>query len=326
MASTDVLYLVVPCYNEEQVLPETNRRLTGQLAQWITQGQISEHSRILYVNDGSSDRTWALIRQCHEESPFVSGLCLSRNRGHQNALLAGLSVAAKEADIAISLDADLQDDIGVLTEFLSAYQKGADIVYGVRKSRKSDTFFKKTSALLFYRMLRVFGVELVYNHADYRLMSKRALSALMEFKEVNLFLRGLVPLVGFPSAVVPYERQERFAGRSKYPLGKMLGFAWDGITSFSIKPLRFITAIGIAIFSVSLLMLLYFLVSYWSGHTVQGWTSIVISVWAIGGLQLLGIGILGEYIGKIYLETKGRPRFFIDTYLHTPAPPPRQEP
>jgi len=311
----EVLYLVIPCYNEEEVLPETTRRLTTKLEGLIQQGQIDPRSKIVYVNDGSKDGTWPLIARLHQENPLVNGINLSRNRGHQNALLAGLMTVKGQADMVISMDADLQDDIDAIDRFIAKYYDGCDVVYGVRSARQTDSWFKRTTAQGFYKLMKFFGVDIVYNHADYRLMSRRALEELEHYEEVNLFLRGLVPLIGFRSDVVPYERHERFAGESKYPLKKMISFALDGITSFSIKPIRFITGLGVCIFVISLLMLLYFLIVHWTGHTVAGWTSIMVSVWAIGGLQLLAIGIIGEYIGKTYMETKKRPRFIIEEYL-----------
>ena len=303
----EVLYLVIPCYNEEEVLPETTRQLTEKMNDLMARGLIAQESRIVYVNDGSKDNTWALIERYHRENPLVNGVDLSRNRGHQNALLAGLMTVKDEADVVISLDADLQDDVDAIDRFLEKYYEGCEVVYGVRSARKTDSWFKRHSAQAFYKLMKFFGVDIVYNHADYRLMSRRVLHELAQYGEVNLFLRGLVPLVGFPSGVVEYERRERFAGTSKYPLKKMLSFALDGVTSFSIKPIRFITGLGLLIFVVSVLMLLYFLIVHWTGHTVAGWTSIMVSVWAIGGLQLLAIGVIGEYIGKTYLETKRRP-------------------
>ena len=315
MPRCEVLYLVIPCYNEEEVLPETTRRLTAKLEGLIQQGQIDPRSKIVYVNDGSKDGTWPLIARLHQENPLVNGINLSRNRGHQNALLAGLMTVKGQADMVISMDADLQDDIDAIDRFIAKYYDGCDVVYGVRSARQTDSWFKRTTAQGFYKLMKFFGVDIVYNHADYRLMSRRALNELEHYEEVNLFLRGLVPLIGFRSDVVPYERHERFAGESKYPLKKMISFALDGITSFSIKPIRFITGLGVCIFVISLLMLLYFLIVHWTGHTVAGWTSIMVSVWAIGGLQLLAIGIIGEYIGKTYMETKKRPRFIIEEYL-----------
>ncbi len=314
---SDVLYLVVPCYNEEEVLPVTAEKLSQVMAGLEKKGWIcGRKSRVLFVNDGSKDRTWELIRALHQENPLFSGLCLARNRGHQNALLAGLMEARTRADVVISMDADLQDDVAAVEAMMEKYRQGCDIVYGVRSSRKKDTWFKRNTALAFYRFMKLLGVDIVYNHADYRLMSRRALEGLAQFKEVNLFLRGLVPLIGYRSDTVEYERKERFAGESKYPLKKMLSFAFDGITSFSVKPIRFICALGVFIFSVSLIMLIYFLVIYWMGKTVVGWSTIVISIWAIGGLQLLAIGVIGEYIGKVYLEVKARPRYLIAQWLN----------
>lgn len=310
-----VLYLVIPCYNEEEVLPETSKRLTAKLGAMIEMGLISQDSKIVFVNDGSKDRTWQLIRQYHEENPMIQGINLSRNKGHQNALLAGLMTVKEYCDMAISMDADLQDDVDAIDQFVEKYYEGCEVVYGVRSERKTDSFFKRASAQSFYKLMLHMGVEIVYNHADYRLMSRRALDEMEGFKEVNLFLWGIVPLIGFQSGVVTYERHERFAGESKYPLKKMLNFAFDGITSFSVKPIRMVTTLGIIIFAISILMLIYFLITWCIGWTVPGWTSIVVSVWAIGGLQLLAIGIIGEYIGKIYMETKARPKFIVQEYL-----------
>lgn len=311
----DILYIVIPCYNEEAVLPETASRLKDKLRRMRETGSISDESRVLFVDDGSKDRTWQLIQKLHDSDSLFSGLKLSRNRGHQNALLAGLMTAKEYADAVISMDADLQDDIEAMDEFLRHYREGCDIVYGVRNTRKTDTVFKRNTAALFYRLMRGMGVELIDNHADYRLMSRRALEELARFRETNLFLRGIVPLIGFPTATVPYERHERFAGKSKYPLRKMVAFAMEGITSFSIRPIQFITTLGVAIFFVSLVLLIYFFIAYLQGKTVHGWTTIVLSMWAIGGLELLAIGIIGEYIGKIYLETKARPKYIIEKFL-----------
>lgn len=310
-----ILYLVIPCYNEEEVLPETSKRLVAKLNTMIAADLISQDSKIVFVNDGSKDRTWQLIRQYHEKNPMIQGINLSRNKGHQNALLAGLMTVKEYCDMAISMDADLQDDVDAIDQFVKKYYEGCEVVYGVRSERKTDSFFKRASAQSFYKLMLHMGIEIVYNHADYRLMSRRALDEMEGFKEVNLFLRGIVPLIGFPSDVVTYERHERFAGESKYPLKKMLNFAFDGITSFSVKPIRMVTTLGIIIFAISILMLIYFLITWCIGWTVPGWTSIVVSVWAIGGLQLLAIGIIGEYIGKIYMETKARPKFIVQEYL-----------
>lgn len=309
------LFCVIPCYNEEEVLPETSKRILEKFKSLISQGKISKDSRALFVNDGSKDKTWEIISGLHESNEIFQGINLSRNRGHQNALLAGLMTVRNICDMTISMDADLQDDIGAMDEMIDKYHDGADIVYGVRSKRATDTFFKKFTAESFYKMMDCLGANTVYNHADYRLMSKRAVIGLSEFNEVNLFLRGLVPMVGYKTDVVCYERAERFAGESKYPLKKMIQFATEGITSLSIKPIRLITSLGFGIFVISLLVLIYSLIRYFTGHTIPGWTTTVLSVWAIGGLIMISLGIIGEYIGKIYLETKARPRYIIDEYL-----------
>ena len=311
----DRLYIVVPCYNEEEVLPETARRLRGKMSALMEAGKITPDSHVLFVNDGSRDRTWAIIRELHQADPLFSGLDLSRNRGHQNALLAGLMTVRDRCDMAISMDADLQDDIGAVDEMVDKYLDGCDIVYGVRSSRETDTFFKRFTAESFYRLMNLLGANVVFNHADYRLLSRRALEGLSEFKEVNLFLRGIVPMIGYRSDTVEYERGERFAGESKYPLKKMVSFAMEGITSLSTKPIRYITLLGFLIFLVSIAMLIYSVVRWAMGDTIIGWASMICSVWAIGGLILLSLGVIGEYIGKIYLETKGRPRFLIRELL-----------
>lgn len=310
------LYMVIPCYNEQEVLPETSKRLKEKLSTLVKAGKIDPESRIIFVNDGSKDRTWEIIRRLHEEAPVFGGVNLSRNRGHQNALLAGLMTVKDHADMAISMDADLQDDINAIDEMVEKYLNGIDIVYGVRSSRAKDTFFKKATAEGFYKLMNTMGVNTVFNHADYRLMSKRALEGLAEFREVNLFLRGIVPMIGYSTDVVYYERGERFAGESKYPLGKMLSFAIEGITSLSTKPIRMITFLGFFIFLVSIGILIYSLVRHFMGATIVGWTTLMVSVWAIGGLILLSLGVVGEYIGKIYLETKARPRFLIEEFLN----------
>lgn len=309
------LYLVIPCYNEEEVLVETKNRLKKKMDSLIKNKVISSHSRVVFVNDGSLDNTWNLILDFHKKDKLFTGINLSRNRGHQNALLAGLMTVKNDADMVITLDCDLQDDINVIDKFIEEYEKGNDIVYGVRNSRKKDTFFKRNSALMLYKLMRLLGIEIIYNHADYRLMSQKAILSLEQFKEVNLFLRGIVPLIGYQYSVVYYDRQERFAGKSKYSLKKMLSFALDGITSFTIKPIRFIVLLGFIIFFISIIMLIYTLIRHFSGQTIIGWSSVMTSVWAIGGLQLLAIGVIGEYIGKIYLETKARPRYIVDEYL-----------
>ncbi|MDO4515522.1 MAG: glycosyltransferase family 2 protein [Bacillota bacterium] len=310
-----ILYIVVPCYKEQEVLPETARRLKDKMNCLIESGKISPESRVLFVNDGSTDQTWPIIRKLHKEDSLFSGVDLSRNRGHQNALLAGLMTAKERADMVISMDADLQDDIGAVDEMIDKFYAGCDIVYGVRSSREQDTFFKKFTAESFYRAMSFLGADTVFNHADYRLMSKRTLEGLAQFKEVNLFLRGIVPMIGYQTGVVEYERGERFAGESKYPLKKMLAFAAEGITSLSTKPLQCITALGFLIFAISILMLIHFIVQWFAGNTVAGWASVICSVWAIGSLILLSLGVIGEYIGKIYLETKDRPRFIIREIL-----------
>lgn len=313
----DILYLVVPCYNEEPVLPETVRELTKKLNSMIQSGLVSPESRMVFVNDGSKDRTWELIEEYHEANPLVSGIKLSRNRGHQFAVLAGLMTVKEHCDMAITLDADLQDDIDVLDEFVRKYkEEGCEIVYGVRNSRETDTFFKRFTAESFYRLMSGMGVDIVFNHADYRLMSRKALDALAEYKEVNLFLRGVVPLIGYKTGTVEYARKERAAGESKYPLKKMLSFAMDGITSFSIKPIRMITMLGVLAFIASIVMAVYTVVGFFMGTTVSGWASIIISIWGFGGLILIALGMIGEYIGKIYMETKARPRYLVEKFLN----------
>lgn len=315
MENPKILYLVIPCYNEEEVLTTTAEILKKKIEELLKKSMISKESRILFVNDGSKDRTWSIIERLCNKNSLYQGIKLSRNEGHQNAVLAGLMTAKAYCDMAISLDADLQDDIDVIDQFVDEYYDGNDIVYGVRSKRDADTFFKRFSAESFYKLLKIFGVEIVYNHADYRLMSKRALEGLAQFKEVNLFLRGIVPLIGYPSSVVTYERHERFAGESKYPLKKMLSLAFDGITSFSIKPIRIISIVGVVSFLVSVGILVYSLIMNYLGQTITGWTSLACSIWALGGVQLLAIGIIGEYIGKIYNETKERPKYFIETFI-----------
>ena len=316
MVSPEILYVVIPCYNEEAVLLETTKRLKEKLEKLIKDKKISKKSKVMYVDDGSKDSTWSLIKKINKKETLFTGITLSRNRGHQNALLAGLMTAKKYADFVISMDADLQDDINAMDEMVEKYNNGRDVVYGVRSSRKKDTWFKKTTAQSFYKFMKIMGVDVVYNHADYRLTSKRVLDEFENFKEVNLFLRGMFPLVGYSSDVVYYERNERFAGESKYPLKKMLNFAWDGITSFSVKPIRLVLNLGVLIFVISLLVLLYCLIVKLCGKTVTGWTFIVGSIWLVSGIQMLSIGIIGEYIGKIYSETKSRPRYIISENLN----------
>jgi glycosyltransferase involved in cell wall biosynthesis len=311
-----IIAIIVPCYNEEEALPETAKRLSGKIRHLISERIIDERSKIIFVDDGSSDNTWALIEKYHAENPLnFGGIKLSGNRGHQNALLCGLLAVTDHVDAAVSIDADLQDDIEVIGAMIEKYRAGYEIVYGVRSNRKKDSFFKRSTAQWFYRFIRFLGVDVVYNHADFRLMGKNALHALAGYGEVNLFLRGIIPLLGFKTEIEYYTRTERFAGTSKYPLRKMLKFAMEGITSFSVKPIRMITFLGIFIFTISIAMIAYFFVRYFSGHTISGWASIACSLWGIGGLILFSIGIVGEYVGKIYLETKRRPRFHVEKFL-----------
>lgn len=310
--NTVKLIIVVPCYNEEEVLKETTRQLSDILALMENEGKIKE-GKIIYVDDGSKDTTWTLIEQLADVNPRVMGLKLAHNVGHQQALWAGLEwVADSRYDAAVSIDADLQDDINAIPQMVDYYNKGIDTIYGVRKERKTDTFFKKHTAQLFYKLMKTMGGDIIYNHADFRLMSKRALRALISYPERNLFLRGIVPMMGYPSAAVYYDRKERFAGESKYPFTKMLNFALDGITSFSVKPLRLITAAGLVFMLSSIIAIIYALSAFASGHVFPGWTSLLIFVWFIGGAILTAIGIIGEYVGKIYKEVKRRPRYFIE--------------
>ena len=311
----DKLYIVVPCYNEEAGLPETASRLKDKMLRLINDELVDADSRIIFIDDGSSDGTWGIIEGLHTTDPMFSGLKLAANKGHQNALLAGLMTVTELADVTISMDADLQDDIECLDEFLQQYYAGCDIVYGVRFDRGTDTVFKRWSAQFFYKMMKTFGVDFVYNHADYRLMSKRALKGLSSFREVNLFLRGLVPLIGFKTGVVEYTRGERFAGETKYPLKRMLSFAWDGISSFTVRPIRFITVLGFVVFFISVGLMIYSLIRNITGQTVPGWSTLMISIWLLGGLILLSLGIIGEYIGKMYSEIKARPKYIVETFL-----------
>ena len=315
MIKLPILYIVIPCFNEEEVLKETTKRLKAKLRKLIKEKTISTKSKVMYVNDGSKDKTWDIIKGINQKENLFTGISLSRNRGHQNALLAGLLTAKEYADIVISMDSDLQDDIDAIDKMIEKYFEGNDIVYGVRSKRKKDSFFKKITAEGFYKVMALLGVECIYNHADYRLTSKRVLEELSNYKEVNLFLRGMFPLVGFKSDIVYYERNERFAGKSKYPLKKMLNFAWDGITSFSVKPLRMICILGFIILFISISIMIYSLVRKSTGNTVPGWTFLSISIWFIGGIQMISIGVIGEYIGKIYHETKQRPRYIIEEIL-----------
>lgn len=315
-----ILYLVVPCYNEEQVLPLTSRVLREKMESLIARSSISPDSRILLVDDGSRDSTWPILCSLRQESPLFAAMKLSHNRGHQNALLAGLMTARHYCDAAVSLDADLQDDIEAVDGFLEKFGEGCDVVYGVRRKRDTDTVFKRSTARWFYKLMKAMGAETVENHADYRLMSRRALESLSEYEESNLFLRGVVPLIGYRSDVVYYDRAERAAGTSKYPLGKMLSFALEGITSFSVRPLRIITVLGMIVALISVLGLLYALISKLVGSAVAGWTAIVSSIWFLGGLQMLCLGVCGEYIGKIYSEVKHRPRYTVEQLLLTANP------
>ncbi|MBE6810704.1 MAG: glycosyltransferase family 2 protein [Ruminococcaceae bacterium] len=307
-----ILYIVIPCYNEQEVLPVTAPMFLQKINDLYIEGKISEHSRILFVNDGSKDRTWSIITELSQLDEHYCGISLSRNRGHQNALLAGLMEAKNKCDISVSVDCDGQDDIDAIDKMIDEYLSGSDIVYGVRSDRKTDTAFKRGTAQFFYKLMRGMGVDMVYNHADYRLMSKRALEGLSQFEEVNLFLRGLVPMVGFKYSCVEYSRKERLAGKSKYPLKKMLSFAIDGITSLSVKPIRLITAVGFIVAILSVIGIIWSVVTRLvTGHT-GGWASTISIICFLGGVQLLSLGVIGEYIGKIYLEVKRRPRFIID--------------
>ncbi len=317
MSKTDVLTIVVPCFNEEEVLPETVKELGNILIKLIKQEKVSSNSKLLFVNDGSKDKTWQLISKYTDEYPYVTGIKFSRNYGHQNALLAGMTVAVKFSDMIITIDADLQDDVDAIPKMVEKYLEGYDVVYGVRNSRVTDTFFKRRTALAFYGLMRKLGVNLVPDSADYRLLSKRATESLLAFKERNLFLRGMVPLVGYRSTKVYYARKERFAGESKYPLSKMLHFALDGITSFSIAPIHLILYLGLVTVVISIICMIYTIVEKCLGHVVSGWSSLMISIWLLGGIQLISISVIGEYIGKIFSEVKHRPRFTIEEENYT---------
>ena len=309
------LMLVLPCFNEEAVLPTSYKELVEKYDRWMNEKIISPSSKIVFVDDGSTDETWNLIKSYSTENNMIAGIKLSHNQGHQNALMAGLMYARGKCDFAISLDVDLQDDIEVIPDFISKYDQGAHIVYGVRSERKKDSFFKRTTAQMFYKLMNLFGAETVYNHADYRLMSAKALDALSQYDEANLFLRGIVPLIGLKSEKVYYSRKKRVAGESKYPLKKMINFAFNGITSFSVKPLRMISTFGMVCSVLSIAGLVYALISYFAGKAVPGWTAIVCSIWLLGGMLLLSIGVLGEYIGKIFSEVKHRPRYYIEEII-----------
>lgn len=309
------LAIVVPCFNEEEALPDTVSQLGGLIDELIGKGKITDDSFVLYVDDGSRDNTWNKISEFNREKKHLQGLKLAGNVGHQNALLAGLMAVKDEIDVSISIDADLQDDIAVIEEMIDKYVDGAEIVYGVRSARTTDTFFKRMTAQGFYKTMQLMGAKSVYNHADYRLMSSKALNGLAQFKERNLFLRGIVPTIGYKTECVYYERKERTAGESKYPLRKMLSFAFDGITSFSIKPINFILVIGVLMIIFAIYMAIYSFHSYLTGNVVSGWTSIMLSLWLIGGLVLISLGIVGQYIGKIYIEVKERPRYIVEKRL-----------
>ncbi|MCM1091161.1 MAG: glycosyltransferase family 2 protein [Butyrivibrio sp.] len=312
----DRLAIVVPCYNEEEVLKIASKALREVLSDLVRKGKIGHDSFILFVNDGSKDRTWELIEEEHRTYPRqVFGLKLAGNVGHQFALTAGLLTAKDMSDVTVSIDADLQDDVAVIEEMIDKFHAGNDIVYGVRKERKTDTFFKRTTAQGFYKVMELMGVKTVYNHADFRLMSKRAVEHFSQFKETNLFLRGMMPLIGYQTDCVYYDRKERVAGESKYPLKKMLALAFDGISSFSVKPISMIFGLGMVIIFICVLAAIYALISYFTGHVVQGWTSLILSIWFLGGVQLLAIGLVGQYIGKIYIEVKQRPRYNIEKVL-----------
>ena len=318
--SPEKLYMVVPCYNEQEMLPETSKALREKYTVLMEQGLISRESRIVFVNDGSSDQTWSIIKELHRTEPqFFSGIDLAHNSGHQNAVLAGLMTVKDICDMCITMDADLQDDINTIDEMVKKYYEGNQVVYGVRSARDTDTFFKKTTAEGFYKFMKAMGTDVIYNHADFRLMSSRVLQELANFKEVNLFLRGMVPLIGFQNCKVYYERHERAAGESKYPLKKMLSFAINGITSFSTKPLKMITGLGLIMSAVSVVAFIWAFITKIAGFTEHGWSSTMCSIWLIGGLQLFCLGIIGEYIGKIYAEVKQRPRYIIAEFLSDAA-------
>lgn len=317
MKENNLLTIVIPCYYEEEVLPETIKQLTNIMTKLVDDKKIAKDSKLLFVDDGSKDRTWKVITHYEKENSYVTGIKFSRNFGHQNAVMAGLTTAVKYSDMMISIDADLQDDVNSIIDMVDAYHSGYDIVYGVRDNRDTDTAFKRKTALWFYGLMKKLGVNMVPNSADYRLMSKRAIETLLEFKEQNLFLRAMVPLVGFPSTKVYYSRKERFAGESKYPLKKMLKFAWDGITSFSIAPIKMIMNLGLLLVIISIIMFVYTLIQKVRGDVTAGWSSLMISIWLLGGVQLICVSVVGEYIGKIYQEVKARPRFIIEEDEYT---------
>ena len=309
------LAIVVPCYNEEEVFDETNKQLQALLIKLIANNKVDSNSFIMYVNDGSKDSTWEKIKKAYQESRYVHGLNLSGNKGHQNALYAGLMYAKEDCDLSISIDADLQDDIDVIEEMIDKYNDGVDIVYGVRNDRTSDSFFKRFTAQSFYKVMNVLGAKSVYNHADFRLMSKRAMEELALYKETHLFLRGIAPELGFTTDCVYYSRKERMAGESKYPFKKMVAFAFNGITSFSVKPLTMILWLGLAAIFISFAAIIYSLIRHFQGETIVGWTSLFASIWFLGGVQLVCIGVIGQYVGKTFMEVKERPRYYIESYL-----------
>lgn len=315
MRKKEILYIVIPCYNEEEVLPETIKHLKNKMTNLINDNKLSPKSKVMFINDGSKDNTWKIIKTIHKKDNLFTGISLSRNRGHQNALLCGLLNAKEKADIIISMDADLQDDISAIDEMLKKYCEGNQIVYGVRKSRKEDSFFKKNSAKLFYKTMNFFGVDILYNHADYRLTTKKVLNELEHFNEVNLFLRGIFPLIGFKYDIVYYDRKKRYAGKTKYPLNKMINFGLDGITSFSIKPLRLVLNLGITILLVSLFISITSLIMCLANNSITTWNYIFHSIWISTGLQMTSIGVIAEYIGKINIETKKRPPYIVEKSL-----------
>ncbi len=312
---TPILYIVVPCYNEQEALPGSHERLHELLSTMKSQSLVSQESRLLYVDDGSRDDTWSIIERLAAGGNDVAAVKLACNSGHQNALVAGLAAAVEHCDITVSIDADLQDDINVIPSMVEHYKQGCDIVFGVRRERKTDSWFKRTSAGMFYRLMNRLGVDTINNHADYRLMSRRAVLALLDYRERNLFIRGIVTKLGYKSACVYYDRSARLAGESKYPLRKMLNFAVDGITSFSVKPVRMVFMVGVLFLLVALIMLIYVLTAYFMGRAVSGWPSLILSVWLVGAFVLIGLGIIGEYVGKIYTEVKNRPRYNVDTTI-----------
>ena len=316
MSSETVLYMVIPCYNEQEVLPDSAKKIKNKISELIVREKISKNSKICFVNDGSRDRTWEIIQELCKRDSVYSGICLAHNEGHQNAVMAGLMTVMPYCDAAISMDADLQDDIDAIDAMIDKYDEGCNIVYGVRDNRESDTWFKRHTAEGFYRFMKMMGAEVIFNHADFRLMSKRAVDQLSKYHETNLFLRGLVPLIGYQTTTVGYDRKERVAGESKYPLKKMLALAFNGISSFSVKPIDLISGLGVGIIAISIIAAIYALVSYFTGHVEAGWTSLILSVWFLGGVQLLSIGMIGKYIGKIYLEVKNRPRYNVETFLN----------